>query len=98
MSSRCFSRVPLVLDASDDKEEAPREATLAALSEEIMSDLGGLTILSSWDDASWVDARAPCPQSAPAHAGVGRLALWSNFSGSVLVRPPLLLRLRLFGP
>ena len=82
MSTNRFSRAPLVLDGSDD-EEAARDATLA---DKVTSGIGGLTILSSRDNASWVVAeRPPRPQSAPAWAGGGRTSFWSSFPGSVSV-------------
>ena len=71
MSGRCFSRTPLALDAPD-KGGVPRDEAFAALSDEVTSELGRLTIMSLRDDASWVDARLPRPQSAPARGGGGR--------------------------
>ena len=82
MSANRFSHAPLVLDGSDDKEAA-RDATLA---DEVTSGIGGLTILSSRNNASWVVAeRPPRPQSAPAWAGGGRTSFRSSFPGSVSV-------------
>ena len=82
MSENPFSHTLLVLDVSDE-EEAVRDATLA---DKVASGLGGLTILSSRDDASWVVAEHPLrPQSAPARAGGGRATFRCAFPGSVLV-------------
>ena len=55
MSDNCFSCALLVLDGSDE-EEAAHDATLA---DKVTSGIGGLTILSSHDDASWVVAERP---------------------------------------
>ena len=71
-----------MLDGSNE-EEAARDATLT---NEVTSGIGGLMILSSHDDASWVVVERPLrPQSALARAGGGRASFWSAFPGSVLV-------------
>ena len=82
-----FSRAPLVLDGSNE-EEATCDAMLV---DKVTSGIGGLTILSSRDNASWVVAeRPPRPQSAPAWAGGGRTSFRSSFPGSVSVASSVL--------